>query len=175
MNSETLDIVNQEYRDGCSAFERGQYRQAANHLAKASALVKRNSRLGGEIQIWLVTAYQAVGDRDKAIELCTQLRRHPDPDTSKQGRRLLYILEAPQLQARPEWLVKIPDLTALDDSGDRFRQGDADIRKPRTKRRRTQPEPPPFDPSEINTQDNRFIWVALGAIVLVLGGLAWLS
>jgi hypothetical protein len=37
------------------------------------------------------------------------------------------------------------------------------------------PEPEPIDPSQINTRDNGFLWVALAGVVLVLGGLWWLA
>ena len=33
----------------------------------------------------------------------------------------------------------------------------------------------PIDLSQVNTQDNQFIWVALGVIFLIIGGLIWLS
>ncbi|MGA9380278.1 MAG: hypothetical protein WBV73_16055, partial [Phormidium sp.] len=33
--------------------------------------------------------------------------------------------------------------------------------------------PEPVDLSQVNTKDNRFIWVALIAIVLILSGLVW--
>ena len=51
VNSETLEIVKAEYQAGKAAFERGQYRNSVQHLEKASDLVARNSRLGGEVQI----------------------------------------------------------------------------------------------------------------------------
>ena len=33
----------------------------------------------------------------------------------------------------------------------------------------------PFDLDRVNNQDNRFIWVAMLAIVAVFGGLFWLG
>jgi hypothetical protein len=131
------------------------------------------SRLGGEVQIWLVTAYEALGQRSDALTLCRELSRHPDLQTRKQGRRLLYILEAPRLTTRPEWLTQIPDLTNLSDSDARDRPTAATISPAKLI------EKPAFqledivDPERVNVQDNRFIWVALGAIALVLGGLLW--
>lgn len=176
MSSENLEIIRSEYQAGANAFERGLYRQSVQHLEKASALVNRNSRLGGEIQIWLVTAYQAAGQQSEAIALCQQLSRHPDIDTRKQGRRLLFILQAPKLSSRPEWLVQIPDLGAITDdaSGDlKSTKYAPSVKRPA--RKRPEPEPEPIDLSQVNTQDNRFIWVALGAIALSLGGLFWFS
>lgn len=171
VSSETLDIVKAEYQAGKAAFERGQYRQSVQHLEKASALVARNSRLGGEVQIWLVTAYEAAGQRQEAIALCEQLKRHPDPETSKQGRRLLYILQAPQLQRPAEWLTQIPDLAAVADNDAQTRLSAKTTNSNLSQQQ--QPLPQPEDLSQLNTKDNRFIWVALIAIGLILAGLVW--
>ncbi|MDX2099356.1 MAG: hypothetical protein SFW36_16380 [Leptolyngbyaceae cyanobacterium bins.59] len=170
MEATTLEIVKAEYQAGRITFERGLYRESVQHLEKASALVSRPTRLGGEVQLWLVTAYEAAGQRTEAIDLCKQLTRHPDMQSRQQARRVLYILEAPQLSTRPEWLTQIPDLTKLE--GTERPDYTASVpRKPRPPKPKPQPEPE--DLSKINTQDNRFIWFALGAAVLVLGGVAW--
>ena len=88
MSSESLEIAKQRYRNGKAAFENGQYRQAVEELDNACALLPRNTRLGGEIQICLATAYEAAVRNQEAIDLCEQLKRHPYPDTSKDARRL---------------------------------------------------------------------------------------
>lgn len=170
MSSE-LEIIKNQYQAGKAAFERGQYRQSVQYLEKAAALVARNSRLGGEVQIWLVTAYEAAGQRAEAIALCEQLKRHPDPETNKQGRRLLYILQAPQLKRPDEWLTKIPDLGTLSDNESQIRLASrATTSKPAPKQ---PPLPEPVDLSQVNTKDNRFTWAALIAIGLTLAGLLW--
>ena len=169
MTSEKLEIVQNEYLAGKVAFEGGQYAKAVQSLETASGLVERNSRLGGEVQIWLVTAYQASGNTEGAIGLCRQLTRHPSLETRKQAKRLLFILEAPKLSIPPEWMVKIPDLAALDENqAINFQASpNADIKYAKPK----PVVPEPVDLSLVNTKDNRFIWVALIAIVLILGGL----
>lgn len=173
MTSEDKEKFIIEYQAGKAAFEGGEYRQAVQHLEKASALSVRNSRKGGEVQIWLVTAYEAAGQKTEALALCQQLKRHPDIETRKQGKRLLYILEAPQLNRRPEWLTEIPDLTVLTDADEKFRHASTAGRGNRSQR---QPSPTePIDLSQVNTQDNRFIWVALVATALALGSLVWSS
>lgn len=171
VSSETLEIVRTEYQAGIAAFERGQYRESVQHLEKASALVNRNSRLGGEIQIWLVTAYEAAGRISEAIALCEQLKRHPDSETSKQARRLLYIMQAPQLKRPTEWLTQIPDLGAVPDNETQTRLGSRTATSKRSPQQLRQPEP--IDLTQVNTRDNRFIWVALITIGLMLGGLIW--
>lgn len=171
MTSDTQAIAKTEYQAGKAAFERGKYREAVQHLEKASALIARNTRLGGEIQIWLVTAYQAAGQQQEAVALCEQLKHHPYPETNKQARRLLYILQAPQLQRPQEWLTQIPELSALPDNESQTRFGSGNVSKKRPPQ--TPAIPDPVDPSKVNTKDNRFIWVALIAIALTLAGLIW--
>ncbi|PIG94182.1 tetratricopeptide repeat protein [Gloeocapsopsis sp. IPPAS B-1203] len=171
MSSDTQAIVKSEYQAGKAAFERGKYREAVQHLEKASALVARNTRLGGEIQIWLVTAYEAAEQRQEAVSLCEQLKRHPHAETSKQARRLLYILQAPQLKRPQEWLTQIPDLGTLPDNESQMRLASGTVSKKRPSQTPVIPEP--IDPSKVNTKDNRFIWVALIAIALTLVGLIW--
>lgn len=167
-NTEKLQI---EYQAGKAAFERGHYRQAVQHLEAASALAVRNSRLGGTVQMWLVTAYEAAGQTTEAIALCKQLEHHPDLETRKQGKRLRYIMEAPQLTRRPEWLTEIPDLGALPEGEAKYRQGSSVTKTKSSSQKR--PEPEPVDLSLVNTKDNRFIWVALIVICLILGSLVW--
>ncbi len=174
MSSESLEIVKTQYQAGKAAFERGHYRQSVQHLEKARALVERNSSLGGEVLLWLVTAYEAAGQGSEAIALCNQLTQHPDLETRKQGRRLLYILEAPQLRTRPEWLVEIPDLTAVDKGEEREAQVSNPSSVKRSPQRPKQPQPELVDISQVNTKDNRFIWLALAVAVAILGSLLWL-
>lgn len=173
MSEETLEIVKTEYQAGKAAFERGLYRESVQHLEKASALVPRGSRLGGEVQLWLAQAYEAAGLLAQAIALCEQLKRHPDLETSKQGRRLLYILQAPKLQRPAEWLTQIPDLGTLPDNDAQTRLGNAPVTSKRQGQKQEQPES--IDLAQVNTRDNRFIWAAMIAILLTLGGLAWWS
>lgn len=177
MSSENQDTIQAEYQAGRSAFERGDYRKSVRHLETANTLVDPTSRLGGEVQIWLVTAYEAAGQRTEALNLCRAVSRHPDWQTRKQGKRLLYILEAPKLKTRPEWLTQIPDLTALSDSSAQDRKGASTYASTATAKRppKPQPLPEPPDPTQVNTQDNWFIWVALIVAILTLGSLLWLS
>ncbi|PSB01899.1 bacterial transcriptional activator domain-containing protein [Merismopedia glauca] len=174
MNSEQLEKLRTEYQAGKAAFERGNYRQAVDKLESAIALTNENSRLGGEIQMWLVTAYEAAGQRNEAIALCRQLNRHPDIETRKQSKRLLYILEAPQLNRRPEWLTQIPDLQAIEEADSKYRQagGGGSVSKPIASKPK---ESEPIDWSQVETKDNSFLWLGLITSALILVGLAWLA
>lgn len=174
---------NQAYQAGQAAFESGEYRLAVSYLQKAIALgmaqphtpVTRNSRLGGEAQVWLVTAYEASGDRPAAIELCKKLTKHPHPEVSKQGKRLLYILEAPQLVRPDSWMSKIPDLGDISDRPLEKSWGSSSQGSEKKSTSLFVLPQEPVDLSQVNTQDNKFIWVAiLGAIALLIG-LGWFT
>ncbi|MBU7584844.1 MAG: tetratricopeptide repeat protein [Nostoc sp. TH1S01] len=172
VSEQSLEIARKRYQAGRIAFENGQYREAIDNLEKASALLARNSRLGGEAQLWLVTAYEAAGRNEEAIALCKQLQRHPHSETNKQARRLLYILQAPKLKRPSEWMTEIPDLGALSDNESKMRVA-ANPAKPSVKKKPAEQEF--VDLSQVNTKDNRFIWVAIAAIGLILSYLTWLA
>jgi hypothetical protein len=123
------------------------------------------------VEIWLVTAYEAAGRNQEAIDLCQELQRHPFPETSKQAKRLLYILKAPKLQRPSEWMTEIPDLGTLSDNDQKIRASSNPVKSTR----QVAIEPKIIDLNQVNTKDNRFIWVALVVIVLTLSYLAWLS
>ncbi|HEY9800807.1 MAG TPA: tetratricopeptide repeat protein [Leptolyngbyaceae cyanobacterium] len=172
MSTESLELAKTRYQAGKIAFESGQYREAVENLEKASALLARNTRLGGEVEIWLVTAYEAAGRTEDAIALCQQLRRHPHSETRQQAQRLLYILQAPRLKRPSNWMTEIPDLTALSDNESQIRIA----AKPRKTSERKPPAEPEFvDLSQVNTKDNRFIWLALVVIGLTISYLVWLG
>lgn len=173
MTNDQQELAQQLYKAGKTSFERGDYRQAIERLEKAIALLPQGSRLSGEAQVWLVTSYEANGMRQEAIALCSKVSRHPNPTVASQGRRILYILKAPRLQLRPEWLTQIPDLGTLE-TGNR----DSVVEKYQTKTKRSntstkKAEDTFEDLSQMNTNDNKFVWVALGAIALTLGCLFW--
>lgn len=170
MSSESKEKFRIEYQAGKAAFERGEYSASVKHLETACALMNQNSPLGGEAQLWLVTAYDAVGQRAEAIALCQQLSHHPDMETRKQGKRLLYILQAPQLKRPEEWMTKIPDLGAIAESDDPKDRRGTVVANGNRKRNE---EVEPVDLTQVNTKDNQFIWIALIVLVLTVGGLIW--
>jgi tetratricopeptide (TPR) repeat protein len=173
MTAENLELAQQNFQIGKDAFERGQYRQSVEVLEKAVNFAGRNSTLGGEVQIWLVNAYQAAGKNREAIALCEILGSHPDIKTRKQSRRMIYILKAPKLKLKEEWMTKIPDLSKLDDADGKSKGSSASYSPPPKRPVRPKPPPEPVDLSQVETQDNGFAWIALGAIVLVAGWIWW--
>ena len=166
------DAANQRaqaaYQLGQQAFERGRYADAVKAFEQGLR-EECSITLDGELKLWLVNALAASERRQEAIELCGKLALHPDLDVRKQSKRVLYIIQAPKLQVKEEWLTKIPDLAALEGGDDKPWQT-----RP-AKPRRLKPPPPPLPLSEVNTEDNGFVWVALIGCGLVLGGLWWLS
>ncbi len=167
---DSLEIARTRYQRGKVALENGFYREAVENLEKARDLLAPNSRLSGEIQIWLVTAYEAAGRTDDGIALCEELKRHPYLETSKEAKRLQYILKAPRLQRPQEWMTQIPDFSAIDENRDK-----ASIapRTNKSSKQKAASEPELVDLSQVNTKDNNFVWVALFAITLTLGSLLW--
>ncbi|MEA5463177.1 tetratricopeptide repeat protein [Leptothoe sp. PORK10 BA2] len=168
MPDDVYQLAQANYQLGQEAFERGRYADAVQ--AFEQALEQEHSlALDGELKLWLVNALTAVDRREEAIELCGKLAQHPDFGVRKQSKHLLYIIKAPKLQAKEEWLTKIPDLAELQDADEKPWQ------KVPTKPRPIKPPPPPLPLSEVNTEDSGFGWVALIGSVLLLGGLWWLS
>ncbi|WP_121967565.1 tetratricopeptide repeat protein [Leptolyngbya sp. BC1307] len=164
-------LATEAFNLGQSAFERGRYRRAIAHFQTARTLTNPIGARGGEIQLWLVNAYIATGEQAEGLVLCRKLVVHPDLETSRQSKRLLYILEAPELELKPEWVTQIPDLADLDDDQTRrYAQTPKRQRRPKPK-----PEPEPLDLSQVNTADNQFVWITLIGILLTLGGLVWFS
>lgn len=153
------------YQRGKIALERGRYKTSIEELEKAKKLINPQSKLGGEVRLWLVSAYQAANEVQSAIALCKDLAKHPSPDIRKQSERILYILNAPALKRPEKWLTKIPDLSQLPEE-----ETPSNLSRPAGQvkpRKRKIPEPEPIDPSEINQKDNNFIWVALVGILIL--------
>jgi hypothetical protein len=164
-----------DYQTGQIAFERGEYRQAVSYLLAAVAQVEPNTAIGGEAQIWLVTAFEAAGQIPEAMALCQKLANHPNLDTRQASKRMLYIMQAPELVRRDEWLSKIPDLSHLEDREGKVGGSSNTYSPPPPPTPQSLEERyPPIDLSQVNTQDNNFTAIALGFIAIVLLGL-WIS
>lgn len=164
-----------QYQAGKEAFERGHYRQAVQCFEYAAGLVEPRSSFGGDVQLWLVMAYEAADYCTEAIALGEQLSHHPDMETRRQASRLLYILKAPRLKTRPDWLSQIPDLTNLEEPSREIKGAYDATPSKRSPSPKPLPEPEPLDLSQVNTRDNGFVWIALVGVVLLVGGLVWLG
>ena len=172
MTTENLELAKSYFQIGTTAFENGQYREAVENLEKASTLLGKNTQFAGEIEIWLVNAYEAAGRSEEAIALCQELSRHPYYEVRHQAKRLAYILKAPKLNRPKEWMTEIPDFGIISDNKSKI------VVNSQPKKSQSQPksvEPEYIDLSTVNTKDNRFVWVALIAVCLTISYLVWLS
>lgn len=130
------------------------------------------------MQIWLVTAYEAAGARSQALALCRQVSVHPDYTARKQGKRLLYILEAPQLKLHPEWLTEIPDLSNIADSDSEKGLAVSKFATTAPPKRREKPKsivPEAVDLSQVTTEDKGLVWAGAAVAIALLLGLLFLS
>lgn len=145
----------QLYQKGKLAFEKGHYRLSVENLEKACQWVSLHSKKGAEVRIWLVNAYQAMGDTEKAMTLCAEVVANSYGETKVQASRLLYILKAPQLQRPKEWMTEIPDLTKTSQNISNY--------VPVSKPRKIKPKPQILleDLNNINTKENTFIWLTM--------------
>ncbi|EAZ92267.1 outer membrane protein assembly factor BamD [Crocosphaera chwakensis] len=164
-----LEQVKLKYQQGQVLLDRGQYRSSVQTLEDAKSLVNLSSKLGGEVQLSLVTAYQGVDKLDDAIALCEELTRHPNLAIRQQSQRILYILKAPQLKRPEAWMTKIPATNSEDNPTPRYVQA-----KPATKPMKTS-SLDLEDITQMDTKDNGFIGLALGLFIIIIGGLIWLS
>ena len=164
MNPISREEFELRYKIGKSAFEQGRYRISVDNLLAAEKLVSPYTRRGGEVKMWLVNAYQALGNTQKAIDICQELTTHPHGETKRQAQKLLYIIKAPQLERPPEWMTKIPDLNAQENS-QKYQPVTTKKKKPQPKRQIEL-----VDLNAVNTQDNNFIWITLLFSCLALGG-----
>ncbi|MEM8719721.1 MAG: outer membrane protein assembly factor BamD [Cyanobacteria bacterium P01_G01_bin.39] len=160
----------QKYQAGKQALERGQYRLSIENLEAATEVVPPNSRQGGEVQIWLVTAYQAANRLDEAIALAQELIVHPNTQTREQAQRILYIMKAPKLERPQAWMSEIPDLSTTDQGGSRYVSAKKKPNSPPAQLELEDEELPFTD-----APDNQFIWFALILTGLIIGSLWWLA
>ncbi|NJK39583.1 MAG: tetratricopeptide repeat protein [Oscillatoriales cyanobacterium RM2_1_1] len=168
---ESLEYL--EYDIGRAAFEAGRYRQAVIHLEAAQAQVQRDSPLGGEIQLWLATAYQALGREPEAVALCRQLTKHSQITTRKQARRLLEVLESPVLSNNANQ-IQLPDWSQIERNPYLdYRVNPAPRTQPKSTRLLDQSDSPEI--GQDVQLENGFLWVALGGLVLILGSLLLLG
>lgn len=163
-----------DYQAGQVAFERGEYRKAVSYLLAAVAQVQPNTRTGGEVQVWLVTAFEAAGQISEAKVLCQKLSNHPNLETRQASQRLLYVMQAPELTRREEWLTKIPDLSHLDGEDANSAVNNTPDPLSPTNPRSIDEKYAPVDLSQVNTKDNNFIPIALIFMMITLFGL-WLA
>lgn len=175
MSSQQFDSVLEEYEAGKVAFERGRYRQSLQHFEAACEQVESNSNLGGEVQIWLASVYQALGQQELAIALCQKLTHHAYYQTRQQSRQLLEVLQAPPLSSNIKGLVEFPDMSQLEGNSSQKLMGNSSKSPSNQRSSRQLEEYQPIDLTQVNTQDNQFLWIALIGIIVMVGGWLFLA
>ncbi len=154
------------FQAGILSFERGDYQSAIAQFQQALSGVNEKTQIGGEIQIWLANAYDAVGNSTEAIALCRKLITHSDRDVRKSANYVLGILSAPQLSELKDAVSKIPSLQNLEESD---LPSNAPSSKPVVK---SKPEQEVLlantNNSESQQQSSWFIWVTSAIILAAL-------
>jgi tetratricopeptide (TPR) repeat protein len=155
------------YQQGKDAMMSGEYRLSIESFEQATNFIALYSRTGGELQMWLVEAYQAAGESQQAITLCQELITHPHRQIREQSKNLLYILKAPRLQRPQEWMTQLPDFNNLSENQTPYLPS-----SPKTSvKPKRQIEP--IDLNEVNTNDNQFLWFGLLLILLTIIGVVY--
>jgi tetratricopeptide (TPR) repeat protein len=171
---ETAAQVAQKFQQGQYYFEAGRYREAIQSLSQACALVEPNSKAEGEMNLWLVTAYDASGRQDEALSLCRKLTKSPFLDIRKKSRRLLTILEAPKLSIHEDWLTKIPPLEAVNEPG-RIQGIARPVPPPKPSPKKPVIDDQEIDLSQVRTHDQGLVVLTLVLILLLGAGLFWMA
>ncbi|CAD7702338.1 unnamed protein product [Ostreobium quekettii] len=166
---------NRTFELGKLAYSRGQYDAASKLFQNAVAKVGANTLTGGEAQLWLALAYQALGKEDMCLELYKDLKENHDcKSVRKQATSLLFIMEAPKLKISSEEKVKIPVLSNLERATGRARYSASASAGPVKRRKYKQSFEEKFwenykPPIQVS---NKYVWAASAMVLL---SLAWYS
>jgi hypothetical protein len=72
------------------------------------------SRLGGDIQVQLALAKNALGKEEECIQMFKDLETaHPNRQIQKQAEQLRFIMEAPKLEIGEDEKIHMPPLEQL--------------------------------------------------------------
>lgn len=176
MSSDQQEKFNSLYQQGQAALEKGQYRLSLAYLQEAQELIPLGTKLGGELQMWLITAYQALNEQQDAIALCQKLTTHPHSDIRKQAKNLLFIIQAPKLNRPQAWMSKIPDLAEMSESKAEDRYGKlTNLNYSPAKKQPQSKLDQPLDLFTAETNNSYLIWFILIAIVIAFGSLILLN
>jgi outer membrane protein assembly factor BamD (BamD/ComL family) len=165
-NINVEQIATELYQEGVSNFEGGNYQLAIALLERARALAILESRLGGDILVWLANSYDAIGKTEEAIAMCRSLKKHPVGDIRKSARYMLGILTAPPLSKLEGVTSEVPIL----ESPDTYQS------KPAARKiSQNSKDQKPFreialeKPNTDNSNSiNNFLWVAIAIFLVIL-------
>ncbi|MGB2926061.1 MAG: tetratricopeptide repeat protein [Limnothrix sp.] len=152
------------FEQGKDAFLQGEYRISIDYFQQTIANLPKISREGSEVRMWLVSAYQANNNMEEAIALCRELASSSSSSIGEKAKQQLYILEAPKLERPKEWITQIPSMDDFDAARSVYVAGKSSEQKKELSIEDFE------DLSQIETQDNQFVLIALGLGILALIG-----
>ena len=165
-NINVEQIATELYQEGVSNFESGNYQQAIALLERARALAILESRLGGDILIWLANSYDAIGKTEEAIAMCRSLKKHPVGDIRKSAKYMLGILTAPPLSKLEGVTSEVPILESPDTYQSKpVARKTSQNSKDQKPFREVSLEKPNTDNSN---SINNFLWVAIAIFLVIL-------
>ncbi len=166
--SSTEKSYQELFQAGIFSFERGNYQSAIDQFQQALDGVNEKTQIGGEIQIWLANAYDAVGNSTEAIAICRRLKHHSDRDVRKSANYVLSVVSAPQLSELKDAVSKIPSLRGLDASDSLDSLANASSSKSVVNKREKEILPSNTNYSESQQQNSWFIWTTTAIILAAL-------
>jgi outer membrane protein assembly factor BamD (BamD/ComL family) len=159
-------IATELYQEAVSNFESGNYQQAIALLERARALAILDSRLGGDILVWLANSYDAIGKTEEAIAMCRSLKKHPVGDVRKSAKYMLGILTAPPLSKLEGVTSEVPILESPDTYQSKpVARKTSQNTKDQKPFREVSLEKPNTDNSN---SINNFLWVAIAIFLVIL-------
>jgi tetratricopeptide (TPR) repeat protein len=171
-NPNSMEKPYQEiFQAGIYSFERGNYQSAIAQFQQALSVVNEKTQIGGEIQIWLANAYDAVGNSTEAIAICRRLKHHSDRDVRKSANYVLGILSAPKLSDLKDAVSTIPSLQNLNSSGSASGLTTSNSKSTNDLRPDRVEMPTQTNNSESQSDLNLFIWTTSAIVLAIL--IAW--
>ena len=165
-NINVEQIATELYQEAVSNFESGNYQQAIALLERARALAILESRLGGDILIWLANSYDAIGKTEEATAMCRSLKKHPVGDIRKSAKYMLGILTAPPLSKLEGVTSEVPILESPDTYQSKpVARKTSQNSKDQKPFREVSLEKPNTDNSK---SINDFLWVAIAIFLAIL-------
>jgi tetratricopeptide (TPR) repeat protein len=166
---------NSMFQAGKLYYERGMYKESVKALEQALVAEGALSPLGGDIQMWLALAYQAVGQEKKCIDTYKFLEsNHPVPAVRKQAADLRYIMEAPKISLKPDEKVSIPVFDDLDRNVPKSKSNRPTRPRMQSQKKKKKTWDEEFWDSYTppGPLKNKYVWIASCIVGL---GLAWYS
>ena len=93
-----------------AALEKGDYNFCIKVLDPLLINYSEETEIGGQLRLFIITAYMGKGEEKKAINICKTLMHNKKESVRQQAKQLLSILDAPHLPRPSNWSVEIPKI-----------------------------------------------------------------